>query len=467
MRTFSNILFNMLIMVCCFISPMMSQTTDNSVIDTLTLDEVFAIVNANHPKLLEIKLGRNAADAQLLRAWSGLDPLLNAELNGKNEKESYKSQTSNATMELPLYWGPKLVAGWRRNLGLFDEDQNTQISGEVSFGIMLPLWRNILIDKNRASILKAEQIPTIAEAEILSTRNELFLKVSEKYWDWSGSIAKLSIARDLLSIAEFRLRGITAELNSGERARIDSIEMSQEIQRRRGAFFKARRDYEKAKIALSVFLWNSDGTPTNVPQGIVPLDPTDVFRLDSTSFNRDKEQAIQKRPELSRNSAEQNQADIDIRFAREQQKPEISLKVMPYSSVQTIDGSIPDYKIGLQADMPLLFRDARGQTALAEIKQQTLTFKRSAIERDISASVDDAASEMIATYDQALAARDELSAARQMEAAERELYERGEGNLFTVNFRERFTVESASREIDARVSFRKAVAYYLWATAGY
>lgn len=466
MRTFSRILCSILIGYCLII-PAKSQTNDNSAIDTLTLDEVFAIVNANHPKLLEIKLGRNAADAQLLRAWSGLDPQLNAEIGGKNEKESFKSQTSNATMEVPLYWGPKLVAGWRRNLGLFDEDLNTQISGEMSFGISLPLWRNILIDKNRASILKAEQIPTIAEAEILSTRNELFLKVSEKYWEWSGSITKLAIARDLLSIAEFRLRGITAELNSGERARIDSIEMSQEIQRRRGAFFKARRDFEKAKIALSVFLWNSDGTPTNVPLGIVPLDPTDVFRLDSASFNRDKEQAFQKRPELSRNAAEQNQADIDIRFAREQQKPEISLKVLPYSTVQTIDGSVPDYKIGLQADMPLLFRDARGQTALAEIKQQTLTFKRSAIERDISASVDDAASEMIATYDQALAARDELSAARQMEAAERELYERGEGNLFTVNFRERFTVESASREIDARVNFRKAVAYYLWATAGF
>ena len=63
--------------------------------------------------------------------------------------------------------------------------------------------------------------------------------------------------------------------------------------------------------------------------------------------------------------------------------------------------------------------------------------------------------------------KDELQAAKQMEMAERELYERGEGNLFTVNFRERFTVESASREVDARINFRKAIAYYLWAIAGY
>jgi outer membrane protein TolC len=135
--------------------------------------------------------------------------------------------------------------------------------------------------------------------------------------------------------------------------------------------------------------------------------------------------------------------------------------------VQTIDGSIPDYKVGIQADLPLLFRDARGQTALAEIKQQSLSFKRNSLQREISASVDDAASELIATYEQSLAARDELSAARQMESAERELYDRGEATLFTVNFRERFTVESASREIDSRMNFRKAIAYYLWSIAGY
>ncbi|MFM6955349.1 MAG: TolC family protein [Candidatus Kapaibacteriota bacterium] len=460
-----------IICICCVLYCVryeaFAQASDIKPIDTLTLEEVLAIVNANHPKLNEIRLGRNRAEAQIMRAWAGLDPQLSAEIGGKNKNDAFTSQTSSATMEIPVYWGPKFIAGWRRNLGLFDEDMNTQVSGEVSFGIMLPLWRNIMIDKNRASIQKAEQNPTIAEAEILEIRNELFLKASEKYWDWSGSRAKLSIAKNLLSIAEFRLQGIIAELNSGERARIDSIEMSQEIQRRRGAFIKARREYEKAGIALSVFLWNNDGTPSTIPQGIAPMNPMEVFPLDTMTYRRDKELALQKRPELIINSVEQNQAEVDTRFAREQQKPDISLKLLPYSTVQTIDGSIPDYKVGIQAEMPLLFRDARGQTSLAEIKQQSLSFKRNALQREISASVDDAASELIATYEQTLAAKAELSAAEQMENAERELYQRGEATLFTVNFRERFTVESASREIDARMNFRKAIAYYIWSIAGF
>lgn len=168
-----------IILFCCIYDwnqKALGQNVDINTIDTLSLEEVLAIVNANHPKLMEIKLGRNRAEAQIMRAWSGLDPLFSAEIGGKNENVSYKSQTSSATMEIPIYWGPKVIAGWRRNLGLFNEDLNTQISGEMSFGIMLPLWRNILIDKNRASIQKAEQTPTIAEAEILEIRNELFFK---------------------------------------------------------------------------------------------------------------------------------------------------------------------------------------------------------------------------------------------------------------------------------------------------
>ncbi|MFM8456340.1 MAG: TolC family protein, partial [Ignavibacteria bacterium] len=172
-----------IICICCVLYCVryeaFAQASDIKPIDTLTLEEVLAIVNANHPKLNEIRLGRNRAEAQIMRAWAGLDPQLSAEIGGKNKNDAFTSQTSSATMEIPVYWGPKFIAGWRRNLGLFDEDMNTQVSGEVSFGIMLPLWRNIMIDKNRASIQKAEQNPTIAEAEILEIRNELFLKASE------------------------------------------------------------------------------------------------------------------------------------------------------------------------------------------------------------------------------------------------------------------------------------------------
>ncbi|MFM7157139.1 MAG: TolC family protein, partial [Bacteroidota bacterium] len=145
-----NIYSSTYIFLCfyfCSWTVLQAQNSDVNPIDTLTLDEVLAIVHANHPKLQEIRLGRNAADAQLLRAWSGLDPQINAEVGGDNKAESFTSQTSSASMEVPLYWGPKFIAGWKRNLGLFDEDANTQLSGEVSFGLMLPLWRNIMIDK--------------------------------------------------------------------------------------------------------------------------------------------------------------------------------------------------------------------------------------------------------------------------------------------------------------------------------
>jgi outer membrane protein TolC len=437
--------------------------------DTLRLDEILAVINAHHPKLQEFMLGRKGADAALLRAWGNLDPSLDVELTGKQEKDKFKQQSAKAEVTVPLYWGPKISAGWKRTLGLFDQDINTPLDGEASVGISMPLWRNILIDKNRASIQKAEQMPALAEALIIEKRNELFLKGSQKFWDWAGAYQKLRIADQLLSIARFRAVGISEEVLRGERAQIDSVEMSQEIQRRTGSYIKARRDYEKAAISLGLFLWKPDGTPASIPPNIIPPSLPLPINLALEEYQKARDSALLRRPEINENLAEQKMADIEVSFASEQWKPDINLKFAPFSQQFGSSGSINrfDYKVGVQAEIPILQRNAFGQIAQAEVKQRSVELKRSLILREIGADVDDAASDVLASYEQALAATAEKNAALQMESAERQLFDQGESSLFTVNLRERFSAEAASREADALSGFQKALAKYRWAIAAY
>ena len=115
--------------------------------------------------------------------------------------------------------------------------------------------------------------------------------------------------------------------------------------------------------------------------------------------------------------------------------------------------------------MPLLFRDANGQLAEAEIKQQLTDLKLFLLQRDVQAQVDDAASELLANYEQYLVARNERIAAERLENAERELFDRGESDIFRVNFRERFTAQAAEKEVDALAEYYEAVARYRWACA--
>lgn len=431
--------------------------------DTLTLDEVLAVVNANHPKLAVARLGTQSAEAAILRAKGALDPLLGIETDAKRQDEKFKSQSFAAEAVVPLYSGQKIIGGWKRALGLFDRDAVTPAGGEAYLGISAPLWRNILIDKNRAAIRKAEVLPAAAEAETTMTRNDLFLKASEKFWDWSAAGRKYDVAAQLLSLAEVRAAAIAQEVLRGERAPVDTMEIRQEIQRRLGNLSKARREFEKAAIALSVFLWQTDGSPAQLAATVVPPTlPAELPRLTAAQYRADRENAVTRRPEIAVLAAESAAAGIEAEFANEQWKPDINLKLMPFS--QNFSGSF-DYKVGLDFSMPLLLRDARGQILAAEVKTASVDWKRRMAQREVQAEVDDAASDVIAALEQAQAAGEERIAAAALEQSERELFQNGESNLFTVNFRERFTAEAQAKEADAIASYFKALYKFRYAAA--
>ncbi|MBL7999913.1 MAG: TolC family protein [Candidatus Kapabacteria bacterium] len=436
--------------------------------DTLRLEELFAAINANHPKLRAAILGVERADASVMRAWGTLDPQLRSQYNVKQQDGKFKNNEFGGDLTVPIYWGPKVVAGFRRNLGFFDQDVLTPESGELSVALQVPLWRNIMIDKNRASIQKAEALQPGAQANLTEQRNELFLKSSEKYWDWSAAYQKFRIAQQLLTIAEFRFESIKQEVQRGERAIIDSVEAYQEIQRRLGSYVKSRRDVEKAIIAVSIFLWNADGTSAAIPIAIAPASLPAPQLLNFNQYGADKSNALLFRPELLELNAEYDAAGVDVRFANEQWKPEVNVKFAPFSQQfsQGLGGQTGlNYKLGIDFALPLIQRDARGQFALADIKQREVDLKRRLMQRDVEADVDDAASEVIAAYEQAQAAQLERAAAVTMEQSERELFTRGESNLFTVNIRERASAEAQQREVDALATFHKAAARYRWATA--
>ncbi len=433
--------------------------------DSLSLEESYANINAFHPKLAGAQLGIDNAQAQVKRAYGTLDPRLDAEVTAKRESDKFKQQTAQADLVVPLYWGQKIFAGWKRNLGFFDQDFTTPLTGEASVGIAIPLWRNIMIDKNRSQILKAEVQPAIAENQRVEVRNELFRKSAEKYWQWVGSYKKFIINNRLLSLAQQRADGINEQILRGERPRIDSVENYQEIQRRLGSLIKARRNYEKNTIAFQLFLWSKDGKPADIPNNVIPKDFPPVSLLTIDQYQKDRSESIQRRPEISLNRAERRIADVSRDFANEQWKPDINLKFAPFSD-QFNDGvNRLDYKVGVDFSMPLLFRDAGGQLAEAEIKQQVTDIKLFMLQREVQAEVDDAASELLANYEQFLVARNERIAAERLENAERELFDRGESDIFRVNFRERFTAQAAEKEVDALAEYYEAVARYRWACA--
>ena len=148
---------------------------------------------------------------------------------------------------------------------------------------------------------------------------------------------------------------------------------------------------------------------------MIPKDFPPISLLTLNQYQTDRSESIRRRPEISLNRAEKRIADVSRDFANEQWKPDINLKFAPFSD-QLNDGvNRFDYKVGVDFSMPLLFRDATGKLAEAEIKQQVTDIKLFLLQREVQAEVDDAASELLANYEQFLVARNERIAAERLE----------------------------------------------------
>jgi outer membrane protein TolC len=105
-------------------------------------------------------------------------------------------------------------------------------------------------------------------------------------------------------------------------------------------------------------------------------------------------------------------------------------------------------------------RAARGREQAAEARLTQID-QRTRFQRDqIVAEVQDAVSAVRAAFQRVGVLTNEVVATRRVEVAERDRYELGDSNLFTLNLREISTVDAQIREVLAFADYYRAVALY-------
>lgn len=153
-------------------------------------------------------------------------------MSAKQYSGGIKNNDLYTGLTIPLYWGPQLTLGYRRSTEFFNQDYATSEAGEPSIGLMLPLMRNVHIDPTRSAILRAEQALLGADAAYRERRNLVSYLALSDYFAWAAARARYAVAEQLYVVARDRYRLVVTEIQRGERAPIDSIEILQEVQRR-------------------------------------------------------------------------------------------------------------------------------------------------------------------------------------------------------------------------------------------
>ena len=435
----------------------------------LLLEEVLQSTVEHHPMLLAQISQRSMAEGKALGAQGAFDTKLTAD-SATNSFGYYKTRTAGGGVSQPLRGvGGELFGKYERGLGNFEpwnQGLLTLSKGEWSGGIEIPLLRNRTIDRHRTELALARLGVDLADASIVEQRLVLLEMAASKYWEWVSAGRKLSIAQDLLALAEDRTQQVQDLVDAGQVAEIEIAENERAVLQRRSATASAERDLQAARLDLSLYLRGPDGRIVQVDRSRLPDFP-EPARVGPEQVESDLLGAMQRRPEIAGLMVELQQNGTVMQQARNELRPELAFTAQfgRDSGTGSITKRGSELIAGITLTSPFQRRKARGEVAIQAAKLEQLMHKLQYVRDKVVVEVRDAVSALELSLRRLELARAEYDVARRLATAEMERFELGDSTLFIVNQREMVAAYAQFVAVAALTDCHVATAAYRAATA--
>lgn len=420
-----------------------------------------------YPLIQETIALRQIAGGEQLAALGAFDTKLKgAALTGA--VGFYENTRGSLSAEQPLWNGGSTYAGYRIGRGDIQpwyQERVTNEGGELAVGFELPLIRNRTIDDRRAELLKNEQDVLAVEPLIRQQSLEIALFAAEAYWSWLAANAKLGIQQKLLEIATSRTSQIERTIEFQDRPPTDRVDNSRLIATRQTALINAQRRVESAAIKLSMFYRNPTGAPILIGTSIPDVQFPELDLSQPSTFEQDREFALQNRPELQYLVNQAERLRIELQQAGNIGLPELNL-VMDASkdagapSSDKRDKSQFELESGLLGYWEPQQRKMLGKQQAVRGKLTQLQFKRQLVGDKITAELQDARSALNAAARKYEQTRANAELARQTAEIFRRRFQEGDVDLIILNIYEEAEAAAQSDVIDATAEYRVAQALY-------
>lgn len=440
----------------------------------LTLIEVLASVEAAFPLLYAIEQERGIAAGQRLASEGQFDPILRA--RGVDQAGTFSSARFDAGVEQATpFGGATTFAGWRfgnGNFPIYYGDRKTAEGGEFRAGVNLPLLQNRDIDPRRARLRSAQIAEKMADPTVRRARLDYFRGAAQSYWAWQAAGGQYRVAQYLLKLAADR-QGLLDE-QFKEKLIAESVVVLNRrlVAGREESLLGTERQLQQAALRLSLFLRDSAGNPVVPQPGWLLLDFIDLAPgvPDPARLAADVELAYAMRPELVRFQLEKERRAVELQLATNQLAPALNVYAQAAQDAgaakKTFTGQGPfdtdrtTVEAGVQFEMPLPFRTARGLTATARAQLAQLLAQERFARDDIAAQVQDAVSELDLTYKRLGRAREELKQANRVLELETERYRAKQIGLVELNLQEIAAAEARAKVLGTLGAYFAAVANY-------
>ena len=233
---------------------------------------------------------------------------------------NYNFTTSQFVQQTGGYWEADFTNS-RTVTSSTASSLTTQYSPQLLLQFTQPLLRNFAFDLNRRSIQIAKKSLDLSDSLFRQRVIEIINSVQRAYWDLVFAIRNEKIARDSVELARQQLDNNRKMVDAGTLAPIELRSTEAQLETAKGNVIVALQGITTAENVLKGLLlknptdkmWNAAIAPTDEPQlGQATFNLDDATRL-----------ALKNRPELDQMRLQTEQKDIDIKFYKDQTKPQV------------------------------------------------------------------------------------------------------------------------------------------------
>ncbi|MES2647908.1 MAG: TolC family protein [Bacteroidota bacterium] len=436
-------------------------------VQVLTVEDFIRQVRQYHPVALQANLIVEKAEASLLSAKGGFDPVFDMDVNNKTLDGTNYYNYNNAEIKVPTLIGVDVKAGYENSNGVYKNPELT--NGVASYlGIEISLLNGLLTDKKRAGLQQAKIYMNQGSQERLSMINDLLFEAYMTYWQWAASYQLFKTYTNYVTIATNRARLVEITFRNGDRSMADTIEAFTQLQNFQLMQQDALVKYKNKTLDLSKYLWTEETNPYILPGWYIPDTSHFERLLPLKNLDLLTGQLAQTHPELRTYEYKLEILEVERRLKFQSLLPSVTLKAnllsKDYFDYKGLDAAFLEnnYKLGLGIQMPILVRKGRGDYKMTKIKLRETSLQQSDKLWQLQNKMGQYYNEAVIRQEQIQVALSMFKNYMALLKFEELRFSQGESSLFFINSRENKTLEIQQKLIELRLKYLEAVYAIDW-----
>jgi outer membrane protein TolC len=236
-----------------------------------------------------------------------------------------RSVSSTATLQQTVPWGGNYSVGWdgaRSTTNSLFSNFSPQLRSSLSLSYTQQLLRGFGVDASRQQLQTSLKQREIADIQVRETLAATQRSVRVAYWDLVFAIASLRVQQQSLDVARESLRNTRARIEIGTLPPIDEVAQQAEVARREEAVITAESQIETAEDTLRTLIFK----PDDPDFWTIRIEPTEAPSFTQTTVDLPGAiaGALERRTDLVQARKQLEMSDINIRFVRDQTRPELT-----------------------------------------------------------------------------------------------------------------------------------------------